>query len=80
MFEMFFCAVVGVWAEQFFRSQEYYLFANDGENHTNNVKMLEEINKQDWTTTRCFCRLFGHVLRLDSPKKQDISDGQPGRR
>ena len=59
MFEMFFCAVVGVWVNSFFRSQEYYLWANDGENHTNNVKMLEEINKQDWTTTRCFCRFWG---------------------
>ena len=27
------------------RAQEVYMFANDGENHTNNVKQLEEMKK-----------------------------------
>ena len=33
--------------------QEMYLFANDGENHTNNVKQLENMKKALEDTNRC---------------------------
>ena len=32
-------------ARNFFFVKELYLFANEGENHTNNVKQLEEMKK-----------------------------------
>ena len=34
--------------------QEIYLFANEGENHTNNVKQLEEMKKGTEDTDRTF--------------------------
>ena len=33
------------WSGKFARKQEMYLFANEGENHTNNVKQLEAMKK-----------------------------------
>ena len=46
--------------------EEIYLFANEGENHTNNVKQLEEMKKGTEDTDRTFGSLNLLVIRTSS--------------
>ena len=50
----------------FVHFEEIYLFANEGENHTNNVKQLEEMKKGTEDTDRTFGSLNLLVIRTSS--------------